>query len=173
MRKWNARYPYADKELQERCAQGIRDNAPLVTRKCPGNRRWVQLMFDAFLLQQGATSMLDARDAMLAADRMRFHGNDQLVMWDAFAKRGMGKGASTPDADSGDVTPSFASPVSRNARVTLAAPAGSLYVGRYEARSTPVADTRKATKVDEVSRRFPGATGWCTSRVVAASSGSR
>ena len=142
VKKWNARYPYADKELQERCAQGIGgDNAPLVARKCPGNRRWVQLMFDAFLLQQGATSMLDARDAMLAADRMRFDGDDQKVMWDAFAKRGMGKGASTPNADSGDVTPSFASPTSQQRRVTLASPSGTLYVGRYEARSTPIADT--------------------------------
>jgi hypothetical protein len=156
VKKWNARYPYADKELQERCAQGIRDNAPLVARKCPGNRRWVQLMFDAFLLQQGSTSMLDARDAMLAADRMRFHGKDQDVMWDAFAKRGMGKGASTPDADSGDVTPSFSSPASRNARVTLAAPSGSLYVGRYEARSTPIADTLKGTRLDEVFSLVPG-----------------
>ena len=46
--------------------------------------------------------MLDARDAMLAADRMRFDGADQAAMWGAFAKRGMGSGASTPDADSGD-----------------------------------------------------------------------
>ena len=155
--KWNARYPYKDKELQERCAQAMGSaKAPLVSRKCPGNRRWVQLMFDSFLLQQGATSMLDARDAMLAADRMRYHGDDQKVMWDAFAKRGMGKGASTPNADSGNVRPSFASPRSRNARVTLASPAGTLYVGRYEARSTPVADTVAATKVDRVFALTPG-----------------
>ena len=113
-------------------------------------------MFDAFLLQQGATSMLDARDAMLAADRMRFHGDDQKVMWDAFAKRGMGKGASTPNADSGDVTPSFASPTSSNARVTLASPSGSLYVGRYEARATPVADTLEGTRPDRVFSLVPG-----------------
>ena len=69
-------------------------------QQCPGNRRWIQLIFDSFLLQQGATSMLDARDAMLAADRMRFGGEDQKVMWKAFARRGMGKGASTPNADS-------------------------------------------------------------------------
>ena len=45
--------------------------APLPASACPGNRRWIQPIFDSFLLQQGATSMLDARDAMLAADLMR------------------------------------------------------------------------------------------------------
>ena len=52
-------------------------------------------MFDAFLLQQGATSMLDARDAMIAADQMRFGGANTEAMWAAFARRGMGAGAST------------------------------------------------------------------------------
>ena len=40
--------------------------------------------------------MLDARDAMLAADRMRFGGANQAAIWDAFARRGMGSDASTP-----------------------------------------------------------------------------
>ena len=68
------------RRLQLSCAQGTATSDPRARRAaalCPGNRRWVQLMFDAFLLQQGATSMLDARDAMLAADRMRFGGEDE------------------------------------------------------------------------------------------------
>ena len=93
---------------------------PTPPRQCPGNRRWLQLVFDAFLLQQGATSMLDARDAMLAADRMRFGGANQAALWDAFARRGMGSNASTPDADSGDPTPGFASPKSTPATVKFA-----------------------------------------------------
>jgi len=32
----------------------------LLPDRCPGNRRFIQIQFDAFLLQQGATSMLDA-----------------------------------------------------------------------------------------------------------------
>jgi len=47
-------------------------------------------MFDAFLLQPGATNMLIARDAMLAADMARFGGANQVEIWRAFAKRGMG-----------------------------------------------------------------------------------
>ena len=79
--KYNAAFPYADKALQLRCADGPTGDAARRCRptQCPGNRRWIQLVFDAFLLQQGATSMLDARDAMLAADRMRFGGADQAA----------------------------------------------------------------------------------------------
>ena len=102
VKKYDAKYPSTNKALNLRCAQGTATQSPLPATQCPGNRRWIQLMFDAFLLQQGATSMLDARDAMLAADRMRFGGANQAELWGAFARRGMGKSASTPDSDSGD-----------------------------------------------------------------------
>lgn len=146
VRKWNAKFPYANKSLQLRCAQGTATSSPLPAEQCPGNRRWVQLLFDSFLLQQGATSMLDARDAMLAADRMRFGGANQKVMWDAFAKRGMGEDASVPDADSDEPTPSYASAKGRNGTVRFVTPAkGKLYVGHYEARATPIKKTTRFT----------------------------
>ena len=64
--------------------------------------------------------MLDARDAMLAADQARFGGADLATMWAAFARRGMGRdGAVTPDADSDEPTPSFASPLGANSSVGL------------------------------------------------------
>lgn len=156
--KWNAKFPYRDAKLQLRCSQATATRTPLPPSQCPGNRRWIQLVFDAFLLQQGATSMLDARDAMLAADRMRFGGRDLTVMWDAFARRGMGKGASTPDADSGSPVPSFASPRARNAVVRFAgSKGGRIYVGHFEARATPVADTsRKTKKVGDTVTLTPG-----------------
>ena len=125
--KWNSRFPYADKQLQKDCAIASGDQSPLPATHCPGNRRWIQLIFDAFLLQQGATSMLDARDAMIAADQMRFGGADVDTLWAAFARRGMGATASTPDADSSDPTPSFASPKGPNATVTF--PVGRQGVG--------------------------------------------
>ena len=148
--KYDARLPEHRQGAEPAVRPGDRHAArPTPAARCPGNRRWLQLMFDAFLLQQGATSMLDARDAMLAADRMRFGGANQTVLWDAFARRGMGSNASTPDADSGDPKPGFASPRThaghgrrspRPARPGTAAPAGKVYVGDYEARATPVAD---------------------------------
>jgi extracellular elastinolytic metalloproteinase len=157
VKKWNRHFPYTDKRLQLRCAQAGTTSSPLPASRCPGNRRWIQLVFDAFLLQQGATSMLDARDAMLAADRMRFGGKDRKVMWGAFANRGMGKGASTPDADSNDPKPSFSSPATKNATVRFRGKgSGRVYVGHFEARATPVADLRRRTKLDGVIRLAPG-----------------
>ncbi len=67
--KYEAEYPYGDTELQKDCANGLIDAA-----HCPGNRRWIQLIFDSWLLMQSDVSMLDARDAMLASDLARFGG---------------------------------------------------------------------------------------------------
>ncbi|ABL81322.1 MULTISPECIES: M36 family metallopeptidase [unclassified Nocardioides] len=157
VKKWNKQFPYSDKALQLRCAQATPTASPLPAGQCPGNRRWVQLVFDSFLLQQGATSMLDARDAMLAADRMRFGGEDLDVMWKAFARRGMGQGASIPNADSGDTTPSFASPREQNGTVSFRSNrSGRFFVGHYEARATPIADTSDQGKVKTTARLVPG-----------------
>jgi hypothetical protein len=153
--KYDERFPYDDKRLQVRCADGLPNVGPNQAPFCPGNRRWIQLMFDSFLLQQGATSMLDARDAFIAADQMRFAGRNQAVIWKAFARSGMGTGARTPDADSSDVRPSFAAPGGNTGvtfRPTLPngkrAP-GKVYIGTYEARATPVADTVGKTELDD------------------------
>ncbi|GCD88385.1 hypothetical protein NLS1_03910 [Nocardioides sp. LS1] len=157
VKKYNALgYSSTNRELNLKCAQGGVNKGVVRPNKCPGNRRWLQLIFDSFLLQQGSTSMLDARDAMLAADKMRFYGKDLKVMWDAFAKRGMGKGAvSTPDSD--QPKPSFASPKSANGTVTFKTPsAGKLFVGDYEARVTPVADSFGKSKLDNTVSFVPG-----------------
>ena len=54
--------------------------------------------------------MLDARNAMIAADQMRFGGANKEEMWAAFARRGMGADATVADADDDQPTPSFATP---------------------------------------------------------------
>lgn len=156
--KWDDRFPYDNKRLQLACAKATRNTTPLDPAYCPGNRRWIQLMFDSFLLQQGATSMLDARDAMLAADSMRFDGVDWRVMWKAFAHRGMGKDAFTESGDATSVEGGFASPMEDNATVTFSSGSntGRVFVGDYEARSTPVADTDDKTKRKATARFAPG-----------------
>ena len=155
--KYNHKYPYTNVRLQKKCSEDLATQNPRRAALCPGNRRWIQLMFDSFLLQQGATSMLDARDAMLAADRMRFNGDDLKVMWKAFAQRGMGKGAKIKNADDSDPKPSFASPKAKNARITFRTSGpGQIFVGKYEARVTPVADTVKKTKLGSSASFVPG-----------------
>ena len=101
--KYDAQFPYADRALQVACAQATPSSTPRPVDQCPGNRRWVQLMFDSYLLQQGATSMVDARNALIAADEMRFGGANRTEIWNAFARRGLGATASTPDADAHEV----------------------------------------------------------------------
>lgn len=144
--KWNAQFPYTDKALQNQCGDPSADSTgQLNASACPGNRRWLQLIFDAWLLQPGATDMLQARNAMLAADRMRFGGANQDVISSAFARRGMGADALTPSPDSEDVTPSFRSAYGNNSAVTFSSTSpGKVYVGNYEARVTPVAETNGA-----------------------------
>jgi extracellular elastinolytic metalloproteinase len=155
--KYNAQYPYTDMALQKSCAQGQRNPAD-----SPGNRRWIQLMFDAFLLQPGATSMLDARDAMLASDVARFGGANQVEIWRAFAKRGMGVDAFTNGTGDNAPIPNFDSPVESNeATITFQALAqdegnavitkARIIVGRFQARSRQIADTDPTTVVDNTT----------------------
>ena len=140
----NDRYGTGNPNLQRQCADG-----ELPATSCPGNRRWIQLMFDSFLLQPIAPTMLDARDAILAADVMRFGGANQDLLWLAFARRGFGSAASVPENDD-DVLPipSWESPIHDEATLTFEAFAKDeggapisdfdVYVGDYEARSTPI-----------------------------------
>ncbi|MCY7397086.1 MAG: M36 family metallopeptidase [Nocardioides sp.] len=154
--KYDGQFRYTDKGLQDLCADPSADpTGQPAAASCPGNRRWLQLIFDAWLLQSGATDMLQARNAMLAADWMRFGGANQDLIASAFARRGMGADAFTPDADSEDVVPSFRSASGNNSAVTFTSTsAGKVYVGSYEARVTPVADT--ATRESATATFTPG-----------------
>ncbi|TDB94420.1 M36 family metallopeptidase [Actinomadura sp. 7K534] len=152
------RYGDGSAALQRKCADGKVDAA-----ECPGNRRWAQLSMDALLLMaSGAVSYVDHRDALLAADTIRFGGKNHELMWKVFARHGLGEAASSAGPADADPVPSFASPMSRNAGVTLK-PRGDakdgavrLYVGDYEARAVPVADTDPATPLGATFAIAPG-----------------
>jgi hypothetical protein len=157
--KYNAQFPESDQALQTRCADGAQP-----VNQCPGNRRWIQLLFDSFLLDPIQPSMVDARDMMLAADQMRFGGANQNELWGAFARRGLGQAAFSTtgtgrangvEKDS-DPLPDFGVPggngnnaVVHFAAVSRQAPEPAInariFVGHYEARVSPVADTDPAT----------------------------
>jgi hypothetical protein len=119
-------------------------------------------MFDSFLLQADSqVSMVDMRDNLLAADLARFNGANQDLIWNAFAESGLGRDAVSGPSDV-DPTPSFASPYADNVTVTLspkgdaAAAPVRLYVGDYEARAVPVADTDPATPIPDTFQIVPG-----------------
>jgi extracellular elastinolytic metalloproteinase len=157
------KYGFGSRERQRECADGKRP-----PEQCPGNRRWIQLYYDAMVLMPVRPSMLDARNAMLAADMTRFGGANQRELWWAFATRGFGQSATVSPpplqppppatqltgADDAQPKAAFDSPHERNATVTFRAFAkdernapvnATVYVGHYEARVSPIADTNPAT----------------------------
>jgi extracellular elastinolytic metalloproteinase len=142
--------------LQRACADG-----KVAVEHCPGNRRWVQQAFDALLLSaSGAVSFVDMRDATIAANEVRFGGADVPQLWQAYARGGLGRDATSAGPNDQNPTPSFASPLGRNATLRLA-PTGAgaparLYVGDYEARAVPVADTDPATPLPDTFEIVPG-----------------
>ncbi len=128
-----------------------------------GGRRWMQLVFDAWLLMAtGNVSMIDARNAILAADQLRNNGVNLDIMWNAFAKRGFGQAASSNGDEDFDPVPAFDSPYADEATVRFR-PSGNasgasaqLFVGHYEARANPVADTDPGTPLSDVFKLVPG-----------------
>jgi extracellular elastinolytic metalloproteinase len=161
---WQIRQAFIDRygagtpAEQLSCANG---DTPVT--QCPGNRRWIQLVYDAWLLMaNGSISMLNARDALLAADQIRFGGANQDILWNTFAANGFGKNASSNGGADTDPTPSFESDYAQNATVTFKAVGDAdghpvqLFVGDYEARAVPVADTDPSTPLSDTFTIVPG-----------------
>jgi extracellular elastinolytic metalloproteinase len=155
-----AKYGAGSPALQKSCANG---RTPVTS--CPGNRRWIQLVFDSFLLMaNSANSMLDARDALIGADLVRFGGANQALIWNAFARRGLGQNALSNGAADADPRPDFTSPYAREATVTFrpvderGEPVANakLFAGDYQARAVPIADTDPATALPDTVALVPG-----------------
>ena len=106
-----SRYPSRGTKINRECANGERP-----AQACPGNRRWFQLYYDAMLLMPIAPTMLDARNAILAADTVRFGGANQDLLWLGFARRGFGVNATTTGPNDGDPIPDHESPVHHGER---------------------------------------------------------
>jgi hypothetical protein len=163
--KYDDDYPADDQDLQTECAEGY-----LPAHHCPGNRRWIQLVFDAMLLMPTAPSMLNARDAMLQADLMRFGGANQKELWLAYARQGMGVNAASSNTTANtdtDPTPDFEPVGTDPATVKFEvessdgdAVSARIYVGHYETRVSPIADTNPATtgpiNLDDTAKFAPG-----------------
>jgi hypothetical protein len=153
--KYNSAFPATSATLQATCANG-----KLPAGLCPGNRRWIQIVYDAFLLMPANSSMLDARDAYLAADVMRFSGANQTELWRAFARRGMGKNASSAGTDDPDPVPDFESPREGAVQFQFQVLDAStnlpikarIFVGNYEADAVPIADTDSATPLSDKAK---------------------
>lgn len=166
---YRSRFSPDDKVLQEACAVGhtAAGDQAATFDGCPGNRRWITYLFDSMLLQaNGSPTMVDMKNAMLAADMLRTKGVDQQTIADAYASRGLGADSNSVDAADTDPTPGFAAPTAaRNAAVTFALVddvtgqpvAGSVFVGDFQARATPVATTLEGENPDPTVPLVAGA----------------
>ena len=67
-----------------------------------GNNKVMQLVLDALKLQPCSPGFIDGRDAILAADMASTGGQNQCLIWEVFANRGLGYNAS--QGNSGDRT---------------------------------------------------------------------
>lgn len=59
-----------------------------------GNNRALQLVMDGLKLQPCSPGFVDARNAILLADRLNNNGADSSIIWSTFARRGLGYSAS-------------------------------------------------------------------------------
>jgi extracellular elastinolytic metalloproteinase len=157
-----ANAPHDDGEIWAAVNYDIRQ-ALVAKYPADGHRRWIQLAFDALPDIPTTATMVQARDAYIAAAAPA----DQPELWTAFARRGLGQGASTSGTDDPNPVPSFESPDRTDeTTLTFAPSAGDgpnsepigaeLFVGDHEAGVTPVADTDPVTALDAVVALVPG-----------------
>jgi len=76
-----------------------------------GNNMAIALVTEALKLQPCSPGFVDGRDAILSADVALYNGQNECLIWDAFAKRGLGDGASQGSTGSrSDGTESYTTP---------------------------------------------------------------
>ncbi|AZA81139.1 metalloprotease [Chryseobacterium lactis] len=69
-------------------------NSDVLASTTSGNAKALQIVIDGLKLQACSPSFIDGRDAILQADAVGNAGADKCMIWNAFAKRGLGVNAS-------------------------------------------------------------------------------
>ena len=68
-----------------------------VTNGTGGNNMAIALVMEGMRLQACSPGFVDGRDAILAADQLLFNGDNQCLIWNTFARRGLGFNATQGD----------------------------------------------------------------------------
>ena len=69
----------------------------------PGNKLALRLVVDGLKLQPCSPSFVDARDAILQADKIGTRGSNGCTIWKSFARRGLGVNAVSGGRENFDV----------------------------------------------------------------------
>jgi hypothetical protein len=101
---------HADGEIWVEALWEARANLIEQFGETEGRRRIRELVIDGLKLSPPSPTMVDARDAILLADRVDFQGASQDRLWSAFAKRGLGALAYSDGGDTVHVVTSFEAP---------------------------------------------------------------
>jgi extracellular elastinolytic metalloproteinase len=128
-------------------ALGFRQDLYNVTEPLAGNQIAIRLVTEGMRLQPCQPSFLEARDAILEADRINYGGAHACYIWWAFARRGMGVNAmddrgpgGAEAADGLDVTEDFSMPQSCTGGACLVSP-------RFAGAHSVVSATDGSTKL--------------------------
>ncbi|RNA62778.1 T9SS C-terminal target domain-containing protein [Chryseobacterium nematophagum] len=85
---WDLHWKYAEK-------YGY--SSDVLANTTNGSTRVIQLVTDALKLQACNPTFVDGRNAILAAEQATTEGEDKCMIWEVFAKRGLGMNASAGD----------------------------------------------------------------------------
>lgn len=77
---WDIYWAFADKYGYD----------PDPTNKTAGNNIAIQLMMDGMKFQSCSPGFIDGRDAIIAADLIDNNGENECLLWELFARRGLG-----------------------------------------------------------------------------------
>ncbi len=139
---------HSDGEIWAAILWEVRDKLLSSLGKVEGEKVVEQLVIDAMPISAPNPSMVDMRDAMITADTERYGGKHYDLLWSAFAKRGLGEGASSKGGNDTDPVPAYNHPAQElnglfagkiiNAATKKPVENVRIIVGEFEARTSPV-----------------------------------
>ena len=142
---------HADGEIWTTTLWDLRKKLVAQYGQAQGSEVAARLVTDAMPLSAPDPSFLDMRDAILAADTDRYHGDNTDTIWTVFAHRGAGASAQSATGDDTNPTPAFDHAADarngllvgtvRNGATGEPVKGAKVIVGEFEARVTPLART--------------------------------
>jgi len=120
-----------------------------------GNNRTMALVIESLKLQPCSPGFVDGRDAILAADRLLYGGDNQCLIWEAFARRGLGYSADQGSTgDKSDGTEAFDMPPTCTISLTKIADKTSAKLGESITYQLSATNEQSSTVNDLVFTDF-------------------
>lgn len=145
---------HADGEIWAAILWHMRTNLIEAYGKSEGEKVAEHLVMDAMPISAPNPSMIDMRNAILAADVIRYNGDHYDVLWKAFAEKGLGQSAFSEGGDDTDPIPAFDHANHAfngtlagklvNAATNQPIEGARIIIGEYEARTSAAVTTSES-----------------------------